>query len=119
MTTSPPDPPVERRLHPAAYADAIVLDRGGRFFGYRIRRFRRFGRIGLFAEIAFGAVDGRAHVVRVGQTEIVVEALAARKEFGLIAEVPFADSGGRVPGGAKDVGDRVFVGMEADGGVGK
>ncbi len=47
------------------------------------------------------------------QTEIVIEALVARQERLVKAEVPFADASGRIAVVLQQLGNRQFVGMNA------
>ena len=55
----------------------------------------------------------RPHVIRVRQTQIIVEAVASRQELGVMPEVPFAIDRGRVPARLEYLGDRHFVGVNA------
>ena len=48
-----------------------------------------------------------------------IEALIIGEEFGLVAEVPFADDGSRVAGGLEDFADGDFVRRKPDGIAGK
>lgn len=63
------------------------------------------------AKIALHALGGGAHIVRVGQAEVLGEPLLQGKERELVAEVPLADAGRRVTGCAQDLGDCLLVRM--------
>jgi len=58
------------------------------------------------------------HVVGVGETEVVVEAVLHGEELFMVAEVPFAIAGGRVALLFADFGDGDFVRVDADVGLG-
>ena len=49
------------------------------------------------------------HVVAVRQAKVIIEALPCGQEFGLIAEMPFTDAGGRVAGLFQGLGNRNFI----------
>ena len=72
-----------------------------------------------FAEVALHAVLGRAHVVRVGQAEVQIEALPVGQELRLVAQVPFADDGRGVAGGLQHFGHGDFLRGQADVAAGK
>ena len=55
----------------------------------------------------------RAHVVRIRQAEVVVEAVIVGEELGLVAEVPLADDPGGVAALLEDFRNRDFVRMDA------
>ena len=55
----------------------------------------------------------RAHVVRVGQPEVIVEAVVVGQEFRLVAQVPFPDHARRVAALLEGFGDGHFVRVDA------
>ncbi len=65
----------------------------------------------------------RPHVVRVGQAEVFIEAVAGGEELRVMAEVPFADGGGGVALGAEQFAEGEFAigdavpGIRAEGAV--
>ena len=60
---------------------------------------------------------GEAHVVRVGQAEVLVEALAVGQERGQVAEVPLADDHRLVAACFEQLRDRDFFRGQAECGV--
>ena len=55
----------------------------------------------------------RPHIVRVGNAEVLVEALGCGQKPGLIAEVPLTEAAGAVAGVAENLGDGRLIGIQA------
>ncbi len=78
------------------------------------REGRAHGILGVLREqVALGAL-----VVRVGEAEEQIEAVARREKLGRVAEVPFSDNGGAVAALAEQCADGGLGGGEADARVG-
>ncbi len=59
------------------------------------------------------ARDGHLHVVRVGQAEPRVEAVAHRQELGELSQVPLADDAGGVAARLQQLGERDLLGRQS------
>ena len=88
-------------------ARLVALDEVDRPVGVALREVGLHERI-LGAVIALDQMDG-AHVVRVGNPEVFVEAALGRQPCGFgVTEVPFADHAGRVAGALEELGEGDF-----------